>query len=144
MPFAASTRPLALFAACLMGILASAGGSLGQPGQTVVDDWYAALADADRDRLSALLDADAKIVLPDLGVEQSKEEFITALDEWEQAVAGATIRHRLEGTAGDVTTVLACYAFPANAMLIRETFRLRAGLIVENVQTPVAETCDGY
>ena len=144
MPFAASTRPLALFTACLMAILASAGGSLAQPRQAVVDDWYAALAAADRDRLSALLDADAKIVLSDLGVEQSKTEFIAALDEWQQAVAGATIRHRMEGTVGDVSTVLACYAFPANAMLMRETFRLRAGLIVENVQTPVAENCDSY
>lgn len=144
MPFAASTRPLALFAACLVAILAYAGNSLAQPQQTVVADWYAALAAADRDRLSALLDADAKIALTDLGVEQSKAEFIAGLDEWEQAVAGSTIRHRLEGTAGDVTMVLACYAFPANAVLMRETFRLSAALIVEIVQTPVAESCDGY
>lgn len=144
MPVAASGRPLALFAACLVAILASAGGSLAQPQQRVVDDWYTALAAADRERLSALLDQQAKILLSDLGVEQSKTEFLAALDEWQQAVAGSTIRHRLEGTAGDVTTVLACYAFPANAVLMRETFRLRAGLIVENVQTPIAESCDGY
>lgn len=140
----ASTRHFRLFAACFLAASMLAGVPVARAQQNTVDDWYVALAAVDRDRLAALLDSDARIVLSDLGVEQSKAEFIAALDEWQQAVAGTTIRHRVEGTAGDVSTVLACYAFPANAVLMRETFRLRAGLIIENVQTQVAENCDGY
>jgi hypothetical protein len=112
--------------------------------QSVIDDWYAALAVPDWSRLDALLAPDARIRLTDLGVEQSKAEFITALDEWETAVAGATIRHRLEATDGETTTVLACYDFPANDVLMRELFRIRNGSIVENEQAVVAEDCGGY
>ncbi|PSJ58728.1 nuclear transport factor 2 family protein [Kumtagia ephedrae] len=112
--------------------------------QSAIDAWYAALAVPDRDRLDALLAPDARIRLTDLGVEQSKAEFIAALDEWETAVAGATIRHRVEAADGETTTVLACYDFPANDVLMRELFRIRNGRIVENGQAVLAEDCGGY
>lgn len=110
--------------------------------EDLVDRWYELLAKADGSGLAAMLSDDALIHLNDLGIEQSKAEFIATMDEWAEAVAGATIRHRVETTTGDVTTVLACYDFVSNDMLIRETFTIRDGLIVDNAQTGVAETCD--
>ena len=112
--------------------------------ETVVDQWYAALAAADRGKLQSLLADDAKIRLNDLGVEQSKAEYVASLDEWEAAVAGATIRHRVERSEGAVTTVIACYDFPANDVLLRETFFVEAGLVRENTQDAIAESCEAY
>ncbi|MDQ6432597.1 nuclear transport factor 2 family protein [Mesorhizobium sp. LHD-90] len=112
--------------------------------EPVVEQWYAALATADRGKFESLLADDAKIRLIDLGVEQTKAEFVDSLDEWEAAMAGATIRHRIEKTAGAVTTVIACYHFPANDVLLRETFLVEAGLIRENIQVEIAESCEAY
>ncbi|WP_396647615.1 nuclear transport factor 2 family protein [Mesorhizobium sp. IMUNJ 23232] len=112
--------------------------------QPVVDAWYAALATADRAKLGSLLAADARIRMTDLGVEQTKAEFMDSLDEWEAAVKGATIRHRIESSDGAVTTVVACYDFPANDVLLREMFRIEAGLIQENNQDAIAENCEAY
>lgn len=112
--------------------------------QPVVDEWYAALAAADRGKLESLLAADARIRLTDLGIEQTKAEFVDSLDEWEAAVKGATIRHQIESSDGAVTTVVACYDFPANDVLLREIFRVEAGLIVENNQDAIAGNCEAY
>jgi hypothetical protein len=40
--------------------------------------------------------------------------------------------------------VLACYDFAENDILIRETFKIDSGLILENSQTRVAEDCSAY
>jgi hypothetical protein len=110
----------------------------------VIERWYAALLAVDRDGLSALLSDDARIRLDDLGVEQSKAEFIASMDEWETSSAGATIRHRVEKSEDGVTTVVACYDFPANDILMRETFAITGDLITANSQAAMAETCDSY
>ncbi|MEQ1953745.1 nuclear transport factor 2 family protein [Mesorhizobium sp. CN2-181] len=110
----------------------------------VVEEWYAALAVADRSKLESLLAPNARIRLGDLGIEQTKAEFVDSLDEWEAAVKGATIRHRIESGDGAVTTVIACYDFPANDVLLRENFRIEAGLILENSQDAIAESCESY
>ncbi|MGC4034130.1 MAG: hypothetical protein QM754_20815 [Tepidisphaeraceae bacterium] len=55
---------------------------------------------ADRTELSDLLADDARIRLDDIGIEQSKQEFIASMDEWQGAVSGAAIRHRIEKTEG--------------------------------------------
>jgi protein-tyrosine phosphatase len=110
----------------------------------VVDDWYAALAAADRAGLERLLSDDARIKLTDLGVEQTKAEFVAALENWEQAVEGTTIRHRIESDNGQQATVLACYDFPENDLLLRETFRIEGGLIRESSQAFVSDNCDAY
>lgn len=110
----------------------------------VIGRWYAALLAVDRDGLSALLSDDARIRLDDLGVEQSKAEFIASMDEWETASSGAAIRHRVEKSEGGVTTVVACYDFPANDILMRETFAITGDLITANSQAAMAETCDAY
>lgn len=112
--------------------------------QSVIDRWYDALLKADRAVLSELLADDATIKLDDLGVTQSKAEFIASMDEWQAAAKGAAIRHRIESQAGDTTIVLACYDFPGNDMTMRETFTTKDGRIVANTQSTVGDGCETY
>lgn len=109
----------------------------------VVDRWYEALLQANRAVLADLLADDAAIRLEDVGVAQTKAEFIASMDEWEAAVVGAAIRHRVESRDGDITTVLACYDFPSNDTLMRETFTIRAERVVATAQVSLGENCDG-
>ncbi|TGP22144.1 MULTISPECIES: nuclear transport factor 2 family protein [unclassified Mesorhizobium] len=110
----------------------------------VIDRWYSALLVADRTELSELLADDVRMKLDDIGVVQDKQEFIASIDEWQGAVAGATIRHRIEKSENGQTTVLACYDFPENDTLMRETFTVVAGRITASTQTAVAQDCSAY
>ena len=110
----------------------------------IIDRWYSALLVADRTELSDLLADDVRIKLDDLGVVQSKQEFIASIDEWKGAVAGAAIRHRIEKSEAGVTTVIACYDFPNNDMLLQETFAVAGNRITASSQAAIAENCDGF
>ena len=110
----------------------------------IIDRWYSALLVADRTELSDLLADDVRIKLDDLGVVQSKQEFIASIDEWKGAVAGAAIRHRIEKSEAGVTTVIACYDFPNNDMLMQETFAVTGNRITASSQAALAENCDGF
>ncbi|TRC92724.1 nuclear transport factor 2 family protein [Mesorhizobium sp. WSM4303] len=110
----------------------------------IIDRWYSALLVADRTELSDLLADDVRIKLDDLGVVQSKQEFIASIDEWKGAVAGAAIRHRIEKTEAGVTTVIACYDFPNNDMLMQETVAVTGNRIAASSQAAIAENCDGF
>ncbi|QPC90238.1 nuclear transport factor 2 family protein [Mesorhizobium sp. INR15] len=110
----------------------------------IINRWYSALLVADRTELSDLLADDVRIKLDDLGIVQSKQEFIASIDEWQGAVAGAAIRHRISKAEGGVTTVIACYDFPSNDMLMQETFAVTDNRITASSQAAIAETCDGY
>lgn len=129
---------LALTAALLL----AAGGA--RADNQVIERWYAALLTADRDTLAELLSDDARISLDDLDVIQDKQEFLGSMDEWENAVAGASIRHRVEKQDEGVTTVMVCYDFPDNRMLMQETFAVSDGRITASSQAEVADNCDGY
>lgn len=107
----------------------------------IVSAWYEALLAVDRDQLSELLADDARIHLEDLGVEQSKAEFIAALDEWETAAQDAEIRHNVEGEENGMIAVAACYDFPDNELLVRELFRIDADKVVESIQSNLSEDC---
>jgi hypothetical protein len=112
--------------------------------KAVVDAWYAALLKADRGQLAQLLADDAVVKLEDLGLEQSRGDFIGSMDEWATAVEGAQIRHKLEKDDGGVATVIACYDFPDNDILMRETFRIAGDKIAESTQVTVADNCDAF
>jgi hypothetical protein len=112
--------------------------------RAIISRWYAALLVADRTELSDLLSDDVRITLDDLGIVQSKQEFIASIDEWQGAVGGAEIRHRIEKSEGGVTTVVACYDFPNNDMLMHETFAVTDDRITASSQAAIAENCDGY
>jgi len=110
----------------------------------IISRWYSALLVADRTELADLLADDVRIRLEDLGVVQGKQEFIASLDEWKGAVAGAAIRHRIEKSEGGVTTVIACYDFPDNDMLMQETFAVAGNRITASSQAAIAENCEAY
>lgn len=110
----------------------------------VIDRWYTALLAADRAGLADLLSEDARIDLADLGIEQSKQEFLDSMDEWEASVKGAAIRHRIEKSEGGVSTVIACYDFPGNDLLMQETFAIAGERITASSQATVAENCDSF
>ncbi|ESZ25512.1 MULTISPECIES: hypothetical protein [unclassified Mesorhizobium] len=112
--------------------------------RALISRWYSALLVADRTELSDLLADDVRIKLDDLGIVQSKQEFIASIDEWKGAVAGAAIRHRVEKSEGGVTTVVACYDFPNNDMLMHETFAVSDNRITASSQATIAENCDGF
>ncbi|KQU92322.1 hypothetical protein ASD99_08860 [Mesorhizobium sp. Root695] len=112
--------------------------------RAIISRWYSALLVADRTELSDLLSDDVRIKLDDLGIVQSKQEFIASIDEWKGAVAGAAIRHRIEKSEGGVTTVVACYDFPNNDMLMQETFAVTDNRITASSQAAIAENCDGF
>ncbi|MER9351317.1 nuclear transport factor 2 family protein [Mesorhizobium sp. M0227] len=112
--------------------------------RALISRWYSALLVADRTELSDLLADDVHIKLDDLGIVQSKQEFIASIDEWKGAVAGAAIRHRVEKSEGGVTTVVACYDFPNNDMLMHETFAVSDNRITASSQATIAGNCDGF
>lgn len=112
--------------------------------ESIVDRWYQALLKADGPALSQLLADNATIRLDDIGVTQSKSEFIASMDEWQTAVKGANIRHKIEAEMGDTVVVRTCYDFPNNDMTTRETFTTSSGLIVANTQMTIGENCDGF
>ena len=110
----------------------------------IIDRWYSALLVADRTELSELLADDVRMKLDDIGVIQDKQEFIASIDEWQGAVAGAAIRHRIEKSENGQMTVLACYDFPENDTLMRETFTVVGGRITASTQVAVAQDCEAY
>ena len=112
--------------------------------RAIISRWYSALLVADRTELSDLLADDVRIKLEDLGIVQSKQEFIASIDQWKGAVAGAAIRHRIEKTEAGVTSVIACYDFPSNDMLMQETFAISGNRITASSQAALAESCEGY
>jgi len=135
-----NVRPVVFAAAALLIAIIAARADDG----AIISRWYSALLVADRTELADLLADDVRIKLEDLGVVQSKQEFIAALDEWKGAVAGAAIRHRIEKSEGGVTTVIACYDFPDNDMLMQETFAVTDNRITASSQAAIAENCEGY
>lgn len=118
--------------------------SLAETSEETITRWYAMLIAANEDGLAKVLADNAVIKLEDIGRTQSKTEFLGTMSEWRIAIAGGGIRHKVVKAEGDATTVLACYDFAENDILMREIFRLEGGLIVENVQSRVAEDCSAY
>ncbi|MCC0031300.1 MAG: DUF4440 domain-containing protein [Brucellaceae bacterium] len=110
----------------------------------ILDRWYAALMQPDRAALAAMLDEDATITLEDLDIGQTRDEFIESMDEWEDAVKDASERHRLDSTVGDTVTMLVCYSFPGNELLMRESFTFAGEMIAQSTQATVAEDCSTF
>ena len=134
-----------LMAALTVGLMLSVSPASAQ--SSLLDRWYTALFDVNRVAIADLLTEDAVIDLKDLGVVQTKAEFIAALDEWEEAVKTANLAWLLEeGAEADETraTALVCYQFPDKELMIREVFAFRDGKIASSTQTTAADTCDNF
>lgn len=133
-------RALALALALTAGGQAQAGDA-----ETLMARWYASLEAADGESLAAIMDGGAEIVLNDIGIVQTKAEFLDSMSEWADAIDGGSIRHRIDGGSLDAgLTVAACYRFTSGEMLNTEVFAFREGRILRSEQTKVADACDGF
>lgn len=114
---------------------------------TLLDRWYTALFDVNRVAIADLLAEDVIINLEDLGVTQTKAEFIESLDEWEDVAKNANLAWQLEEDAEvgpNEASVLVCYQFPDNEMMIREVFGFSDSKITSSVQTTVGDSCENF
>jgi hypothetical protein len=116
----------------------------GEAEKVLVERWYGALEKIDRAAFGDLLSDKAKITLGDLDIIQTKAEFIVSLDEWQDAMRGATIRHAIDSDADGLITVSVCYKFPDNEALGREVFAFEGSKIVGSEQETIADTCESF
>jgi hypothetical protein len=131
-----------LFALSVATVLAVPAFALDNP--EIIERWYVALGKADAGAIEGLLSANAVIKLNDLGVSQTKAEFVASMDEWKGAIAGGTIRHKGDGVVGDAVAYKVCYDFTGNDLLTREVFTFADGAILSSEQTTIAENCDDF
>lgn len=116
----------------------------GEAEKALVERWYTALGAVNRAEFADLLAEKAKVTLGDLDIIQTKAEFITSLDEWEDAMKGAAIRHEIDSDVEGLITVSVCYKFPDNEALGREVFAFDGGKIVSSEQETIAESCESF
>ena len=115
----------------------------------LVSQWYVAhLAGHGNnvlvDTISDLLADDARIDLPDLGIVQTKTEYVVALDNWPDAIEGGTIAHVVTAADGVSATAKVCYRFVDNELLAEETFAFTGGQVSALTSKTLAETCAGF
>ena len=136
-----------LFALLLSAMVVSTAPCRAETKTPVLDKWYPALFSADAPALASLLTEDAEIRLEDIGITQTKSEFLDSLGEWKDSIEGAAFAWKLAaGAPASATeaTALVCYRFPSNELLTREVFTFAAGKITESVQTTEGESCAGF
>ena len=109
-----------------------------------VSRWYQAFADRDWAAFDTLLLPDAEIELRDIGIVQTRGEFLESLEQWAELNAETVILSRLVSTDGEVTVMAVCYRFASNEMQTRESFTLRGGAIALSVQEPEGSECRGF
>ena len=63
----------------------------------------------------------------DYDITQSKEEFVEALDNWEEAIENGSIAYKIDENASteeNITTKV-CYKFPSNELMTVETLLIK-------------------
>ena len=106
-----------------------------------VERWYVALGGVDKAEFNKLISDNAMIELKDLGVTQTKQEFIAALDEWAAATKDASLVYRYQSIEAAKAVVKVCYRFKNNETLIIETFTFANKQITGSVQEQKGEDC---
>jgi|GEM_PF-568223 len=106
-----------------------------------VERWFAALGSVNKREFNALIADDAVIVLKDLGVDQTKQEFISALAEWQRLTRGANIIYRYVAIEDNTVTVNVCYRFRSNEQLNQESFTFDDEQITGSVQEFKGDDC---
>jgi ketosteroid isomerase-like protein len=129
------------YAAAFLLCLISSAAWAEDTAEAVVEKWYAALAASDSAVFQDIIADDAVITLNDLETDQNKQDFLESLGEWEDAMKGASVRHKIETSTADTASVLVCYTFPSNEALGRETFHVEGGKVRQSVQTTIGDSC---
>ena len=134
-------RPMAALAVIVA--LGTAPASAGLEGELLAR-WYSLLGTANGAALSGLMATNARVELSDLGVTQTKKEFIDSMQEFATAIEGGSVRYRLESETANAAVALVCYHFTSNEMLSRESFTFARGLVSTSVQNKVADDCSQF
>lgn len=115
-----------------------------------LNGWYASIAGHAGDSetiINAIATDNVEIVLEDIGVTQSRAEFIESLDLVHDALDDGALAWKLETEPAENAqgmTALVCYRFADNESLVRETFSFADGMITRSVQSTVAEDCTQF
>lgn len=106
--------------------------------------WYKSLKTNDANAIAGLLTDNAVIKLEDLGISQTKEEFIASLDQWAELNGDVNILTRTASVAGNKVEMKVCYRFTSNEVLNLETFELIETKIAKSVQKQLSKTCEDF
>lgn len=107
----------------------------------IIDQYYAALQSADAGALAPLMAPKAEIILEDLDIIQTRDEFLASMDDWKVAIEGGELRHAITKRSDGIITVEVCYDFTDNNILVQERFTLNGGLITRQTQTQLDDDC---
>ena len=107
----------------------------------IIERWYSALEQSQRSEFEALLSADAVIELKQLGITQTKEEFIESLNHWKTISKDLAITFEWEGIDATSASAEVCYRFPDHSFTNLEIFVVQNGLVVRQEQQRMKEGC---
>ena len=109
-----------------------------------VQAWFVALTKVTHPGFKKLIAEDAKIELRDLGIIQTRQEFLDSLDEWEDATKGAILLTQMISSKDGTDIVRVCYRFKNNEQLNRETYQYTDGKITSVIQELIGKECEGF
>ncbi len=109
-----------------------------------VQAWFIALTKVNHPGFEKIIAQGTLIELRDLGITQSREEFLASLDEWEDATKGAILLLQVVSSNDGVDIIDVCYRFESNEQLNRETYSYAEGKITHVVQEMLGDKCEGF
>ena len=109
-----------------------------------VQAWFVALTKVTHPGFKKLIAEGAKIELRDLGIIQTRQEFLDSLDEWEDATKGAILLTQIISSKDGIDIVRVCYRFENNEQLNRETYYYADGKITSVIQELISKKCEGF
>ena len=113
------------------------------PAPKLIADWYEALRQNDHEAMENLLAPDALVELRDIGITQTKAEFVESLDEWSELNADTDLHIRLDTAGADGIVMDVCYRFTSNEVQTREVFLVSGDRIARSVQEQISQSCNG-
>lgn len=109
-----------------------------------ISSWYEALRQNDNEMMNALLDDNALIELKDIGITQTKSEFIESMDEWSEMNGDAVLLTRFNKATDQEIVIDVCYRFASNETQTVEAFEMIGEKIAKSIQEQVSEICSGF
>ena len=109
-----------------------------------VQAWFVALTKVTHPGFKKLIAEGAKIELRDIGIIQTRQEFLDSLDEWEDTTKGAILLTQMISSKDGTDIVRVCYRFENNEQLNRETYHYADGKITSVIQELISKECEGF
>lgn len=109
--------------------------------QETIAIWYAGLKSADKSAFEMLMTEDAKIILKELQVVQTKTEYIESLDNWEEVIDDLRLTYSTDRVDAERIVSIVCYQFKSNSFTNRETFSFDEGKVFQLLQEKIKDEC---